>query len=58
MAPHGYRELRTDHVVVELPGIKYFLLTGKDALDWLQGQSTNDVRLLEEKPWLDFCLTR
>ncbi len=58
MAPPGYRELRTSQVRVELQGMTYFILWGKDHLEWLQGQVTNDVRLLEERPWLDFCLTK
>jgi folate-binding protein YgfZ len=58
MAPPGYRALRTDSVRVVLPGIRYFKLQGRDSLDWLQGQATNDVRLLEGAPWLDFCLTK
>lgn len=58
MAPPGYRELRTDHVLVELRDVAYFELTGRDHREWLQGQATNDVRLIEDQPWLDFCLTK
>src|SRR5690349_17156690 len=57
MAPPGYRELRTDHVVVILPRTSYLVLWGVDHLEWLQGQITNDVRLLSHHNWLDFCLT-
>lgn len=58
MAPHGYRELRTNQACVELPGMVYFVLAGRDHREWLQGQATNDVRQLEHMPWLDFCLTK
>lgn len=57
-APPGYRELRTSQVQVELLDMKYVVLSGRDHRDWLQGQSTNDVRLLDDLPWLDFCLTK
>jgi folate-binding protein YgfZ len=58
MAPHGYRELRTNQARVELAGMAYFVLSGRDHREWLQGQATNDVRQLEHTPWLDFCLTK
>ncbi len=58
MTPPGYHELRTSQARVVLPGMTYFTLWGQDHLEWLQGQVTNDVRLLEERQWLDFCMTK
>lgn len=58
MAPAGYDALRGGHVRVELPLMTYFVLTGTDHREWLQGQATNDIDLLESRPWLDFCLTK
>ncbi len=57
-APKGYRELRTSAVIVDLPGLQIFRLSGADHLSWLQGQCTNDVRRLESQVSLDFCLTK
>jgi folate-binding protein YgfZ len=57
MAPARYCDLRLGQAKFEIPGLAYFRLGGDDRLSWLQGQATNDVRLLESRPWLDFCLT-
>ncbi len=58
MAPHGYESLRSRAVRVDLSGMAYFVLAGKDARDWLQGQATNDLRNLGDRPYVDFCLTK
>ena len=54
----GYNELMESVAQVDLPGLEAFLVSGPDALDWLQGQLTNDVRLLENLDWLDSCLVK
>ena len=58
MAPAGYRALRLSQARVVLSGTTYFVLSGRDHREWLQGQCTNDVLSLEGRPWLDFCLTK
>jgi folate-binding protein YgfZ len=56
MAPAGYGQLRTDETKVEMPGMAYFRVIGRDRLTWLQGQVTNDVSRIDE--WTDCCLCK
>lgn len=54
----GYNDLTQSFARVEWPGLEAFLVSGSDAMDWLQGQVTNDVRLLMHRNWVDACLAR
>lgn len=56
-APAGYRELRTDAVVVPQFAPSVFAIDGADAVEWLQGQCTNDLHILGPQG-LDFCFTK
>lgn len=48
--------LREDAAAFALDGWSLIELSGEDRLDWLQGQATNDVRVLTEGRRVAFCL--
>ncbi|MBS1723875.1 MAG: hypothetical protein JSS66_13085 [Armatimonadetes bacterium] len=54
----GYNELRNSAAKIYWPGLEAFTLRGADAAEWLQGQVTNDVRLVAKMPWLDACVVK
>lgn len=51
-----YQKLLTDWAVLPDAGIGLIELTGADALEWLQGQATNDLRNLGATDPISFCL--
>lgn len=51
-----YQKLLTDWAVLPDVGIGLIELTGADALEWLQGQATNDLRSLGATDPVSFCL--
>jgi len=55
-AEDGYRALTEASAWVRLPDFAVLLFTGADAKSWLQGQITNDVRLLSVKDPLETCV--
>jgi tRNA-modifying protein YgfZ len=52
----GYRLIRESAGTVALPDVALVELSGSDALEWLQGQVTNDVRPLAKGQPVSFCL--
>lgn len=52
----AYSRLETGSVVFGLPDHRVVRLTGADVSSWLQGQVTQDVRLLRENHPVAFCL--
>ena len=50
-----YDRLRDDCGIIELPGVALIALSGDDRKGWLQGQVTNNVRLLESGASSQFC---
>jgi tRNA-modifying protein YgfZ len=51
-----YNKIRTEWVVLPDIGIGLVELTGEDALEWLQGQATNDLRGVSDSNPISFCL--
>lgn len=54
----SYRRLRDECGRVELPDRKMIELVGDDAVGWLQGQATNDLRNLQPGAYVNFCLCK
>jgi len=54
----SYRLLRDECGRVDLPDRRMVELVGDDAIGWLQGQATNDLRNLQPGAYLNFCLCK
>ncbi len=51
----GYEEFKSSCACFPLTGVSLIKVTGEDRLDWLQGQATNDMRMLTESGSISFC---
>ncbi len=51
-----YKKVTEDRGVLPADGKGLVELSGDDALEWLQGQATNDLRNLSEEKPISFCL--
>lgn len=51
-----YASAIEDCALIQLPHRSLISLTGEDRIDWLQGQSTNDLRNLKPGDSVSFCL--